>query len=108
MSLMSIANRLFKATKNIRSVQKVRSKLELIHVSNVSSADVKKMNEYFISPQQGKSARNTYDFPSKHHITNIDLTAWRKLLKHIFRADNYHFPHPLGKWIDIPLLKWIE
>ena len=29
-------------------------------------------------------------------------------MKHIFRAENYHYPSPLGKWIDIPLLTWKE
>ena len=105
---MSIAHKIFRETKNIRSVQKVRSKLELIHISDVSSADGRKMNEYFLSPQQGKRDRNTYDWSSKHHATNIDLTVWMKLLKHIFQADTYHLSSPLGKWIDMPLLKWIE
>ena len=83
---MRIASKFFRAIKDIHSVQNVQSKLELIHVSDVRYVDVKKMNECFLSPQQGKSARDTYDWPSKHHVTNIDLTVWRKLLKHIFSS----------------------
>ena len=74
----------FSATKDKPSVQKVRSKLEVIHVSDVSSIDGRNMNESFLSPQHGKSARNNYDWPSKHRITNTDLAAWMKLLKHIY------------------------
>ena len=95
-SLMRIARKFFRETKDIRSLQKFSLKLELIHVSDVISADGRNMNAHFLSPQQGKSARVTYDWPSKHHATNIDLTAWRKLLKHIFRPENYHLPYSLG------------
>ena len=105
---MRIASKLLRAPKDISFVQKVRPKLESIIVSGVSIASGRKMNGYFLSPQQIKMVRSTYDWPSKHHVTNTDLTSWRKLLNHIFRVDNYHLPSPLENWINMSLLKWIE
>ena len=107
-ALVIISIQFFKEAKYMRYIQKVTLKLGLIHISDVSSEDGRRLEDTFLKTKQVKQSRNTYDWPSKYHVVTTDYTAWRKLLKHIFRADNYHLPTSLGKWIDMNTDSWIN
>ena len=99
-SLMSIAIDRFGTTKELRSIQRVRMKLGVINVSDISSADGKTMDKNFYSTKSNTHRRNTYDWPLKHQISQADYTVWRKFMKHIFRCNNASLPAPLGSWVQ--------
>ena len=107
-SLMSIAIDRFGTTKELRSIQRVRMKLGVINVSDISSADGKKVDENFYSTKSNTHRRNTYDWPLKHKISQTDYTVWRKFMKHIFRCNNASLPAPLGSWVQMDTKEWVD
>ena len=60
MALMSISVDNFTDTKDLRSIQRVRSQLGMVHVSDVCSADGIKMDRFFVTTYTSKY-RNIYD-----------------------------------------------
>ena len=106
--LMTLAQQLYSTTSELRSIQRVRMKLGVIHLSDVTSADGKKMNPDFYSIPPSKIHRNNYDWPIKHHITKEDKALWRRFLKKIFCGGNDVLPQQLGAWIDMPTANWID
>ena len=59
-SLMSIDIDLFGTTKEIRSIQRIKMKLSVINVSDISSADGNKIDENFYFTKSITHQRNTY------------------------------------------------
>ena len=106
-AIMHVASQFFGEGKEIRAIQRVRTSFAVVHISDVCSADGRKMDNFFLATKQVKKIRNTHNWPLKHHITKADYTVWRKFLHLIFSADNYHLPTPLGKWIDMPMEDWL-
>ena len=106
-AIMHVASQFFGEGKEIRAIQRVRTSFAVVHISDVSSADGRKMDRFFLATKQVRKIRNTHNWPLKHHVTKADYTVWRKLLRLIFSADNEHLPTPLGKWIDMPTEDWL-
>ena len=102
--LIDIAADRLKKNIDLKSIQKVRVQLVVIYVSDIFSVDGRKMDTSFYTTKHIYKYRNTHDFPIKHHVNKVDYTAWKKLLKYTFRAENNTLSAPLGSWIQISSL----
>ena len=107
-SLMKLAQQHFHRKTEIRSIQRVRMKLGIIHLSDITTADGKKMEPKFYSTSLPTVWRNKYDWPIKHFISREDIARWRKFLKYIFEGDNGSLINPLGEWIDMTSDYWVD
>ena len=107
MPLMSISIGKFNEAKNLHSIQRIRSHLGVVHVSDVCSADGRKMDTKFFANIYTGKHRNTYDLPERRHVTKVDYTIWLKLLKGIIICKNNTLPVPLGSWIQMSTVDWV-
>ena len=106
MLLMSIVIGKF-TDKDHRSIHRVRSHLSVVHVNDVCYDNGRNMDVEFFANTYTVKYRNTYNWPEKYHVIKVDYTAWRKLLKCIFRCKNYTLPVTLGSWIQILTVDWV-
>ena len=107
-SIMSLALKLFPTKKDRRSIQNVRMKLNVIHVSDITTADGSKLEPKFYSTTFPSINRNDYDWPLKHHITSQDISTWRKFLKLVFAQPQSSLNQPLGAWNSMTNEQWID
>ena len=94
--------------KELRAIQKVRMKLNIIHMSDITTADGCQLESTFYSTTLPNIPRNKYEWPTKHHVSQLDITTWRKFLKLIFDQPQNTLQQPLGPWIDMTDKKWID
>ena len=107
-SIMTLALKIFPNKKDLRSIQNMRMKLNVIHISDITTADGIKLDPKFYSTTPSSIQRNVYKWPTKHHITRQDTTLWRKFLTQIFQGPQYSLEHPLGAWHPMPDSQWID
>lgn len=59
-------------------------------------------------PSKSKlKSRNIMLWPTKHHITPVGFTPWRKLLRHTFSDSNYQLPRKLWKFRKSHQNEWL-
>ena len=97
---MSLAARLNSSTYYLRSINKVRMYMNIIHLSDITSADGRLLNSDFNTNRGFPHIRNSYSWPKKHHITSVDLSRWRWFASSIFSVASCYLPSPLGNWLD--------
>ena len=109
---MHIAHKLYPQNrKNILGViQRVRMKIGAIHLSDVVTADGKRIDPIFnyYSSTAHSIRRNSKDWPIRHHLNPTDITYWRKFLKAISTGTNRILPCPLGKWLQMSEATWVD
>ena len=71
----------------------------IIHLSDISMADGRGMDQEFLSNKNYSIKRNSYQWPHKHRIIPSDYTVWRKFLRWIFSAGYSQLQQPLGAWM---------
>ena len=106
--IMALALELFPDKKDIRSIQNMRMKLNVIHVSDITTADGTRMENKFHSTTPPSIQRNTFKWPLKHHITSQDITLWRKFLNIVYQGPQHTLEQPLGIWTSMPETQWID
>ena len=106
-SLTSISIGNFTDTKDLRSMNRVRSHLGVVYVSDVCSTDERKMDNRLFATTYTSKYRNAHDWPENYHMTKVDYTAWLKLFKTIFRSKNNTLPVSLGSCIQISTVNWV-
>ena len=104
--IMALALKIFPHKKNLRSIQKMRMKLNVIHVSDITTADGTKLDPKFYSTSPPSIQRNTYKWPTKHHISGQDIALWRKFLTQIYHGTQHSLEQPLGAWHVMPNTQW--
>jgi len=107
-SLMSIAIRKFGTNKELKAIQRVRMEMGVVHLSDITSADGKKMDNNCFAIKHKIHIRNTYDWPIKHTVSKADYTTWRKFMKYVFRSIPNSLPTPLGSWRQMSTNDWTD
>lgn len=105
---MSTAIDKFGTAKDLRDVQRVRMKLSVIHISDISSADSKKVDNKCYSPKYDIQLRNICDWYMKHQIIQADYTVCQKFMKYVFRYTNDPLSTSLGSWIQMDTNEWVN
>ena len=99
-SIMSLAAKTDLSTADLRSINKVRIFLNVIQLSDITSADGRTHNDFYSITNSSPRPRNTYSWPKKHHITAVDFTRWRKFIRSIYSLHSCYLYSPLGNWVD--------
>ena len=97
-SLMSLGLQYTSKPSVLRSINRVRMKFKVIHLSDITTADGRKLEKRFLNKHPYDSFRNSYNWPTKHRVSVLDYGVWRKFLKYIFPNNNYTLVNPLGGW----------
>ena len=78
---MKLAQQLFKKKAERRSIQHIRMKLGVVHLSDISIADGNKMEPNFYSTSLPSIKRNAYEWPIKYHVNQRGTSMWRIFLR---------------------------
>ena len=79
-AIMRLALQIFTKKKERRSIQNIRMKLGVVHVSDITTVDGIKMEPQFFSTSLPSIKCNEYARPIKHCIKQQDISIWRKNL----------------------------
>ena len=96
---MDIASEYFKAASDLKSMNRVRMKYEVVHVSDITTANGLSLNQDFLKDKLYKTINNNHGWPKKHNVVAADYTIWRKLLKWIFPLGNFNLYSRLKDWL---------
>ena len=107
-SIMQLAQDHFQRKSELRSIQRARMKMGVIHLSDITTADGKKLDPRFYATSLPNVRRNTYDWPIKHFISTEDVARWRRFLRNVFEGENSSLTNSLGKWTDMSSTDWVD
>ena len=97
-SIMALALDLFTTSSDLKSIDRVRCFLRVIHLSDISSANGRNLDKRFLSPKTLTVNKNSYLWPLNRKTFASDFTAWRKLMRWIFPLEPHSLLHPLTTW----------
>ena len=95
-SIMEKVCQHFNKSSDLRSINRIRQFHGVIHLSDLASADGRYINPEFLSRGQFDGRRNDYLWPTRHHVTTADYTAWRKAMEFLFPVTG--LLTPLRQW----------
>ena len=98
-AIMDIAREHFTAASDLKSINRVRMKYGVIHISDITTANGISLYQNYLTDKLYESSRNTHGWPKKHNVVAADYTIWRKLLKWIFPLGNYKLYSRLQDWL---------
>ena len=96
--IMLLASTFFTKVGELRSIQRVRMKLGVTHLSDICTAQGTRSDPSISSTNVKRRIKNNYDWPSKHHLNGYDIFIWRKFLKHLFNQGDQTLHIPLSPW----------
>ena len=99
-AIMDLATQFTSSATDLQSINRVRMLHEIIHLSDLTTANGKTLDPAFLISEPFSESRNDYQWPTKHHVTPSDFTTWRKLMDHIYSNDNLSLLQPLGRWTE--------
>ena len=97
-AIMEAVSQCVDSTSTLRAVNRVRMHHGIIHLSDITSADGRKINEEFLASAEFDGRRNDYLWPVLHRVVPADYSAWRRTMEFVFCAGNLTLPTPLRAW----------
>ena len=107
-AIMQLAQKYLKNKVACRAIQNVRMKLNIVHLSDITTLDGRKLEMNFYSTTLPNIHRNDYDWPIKHFVTPKDVTMWRKFLRKVFNQPQFSLEKRLGPWNSMTNSSWIN
>ena len=107
-AIMSLANQNYSNPGDLKRIQRIRMKLGIIHLSDISTADGRRLDPTFLLTSLPNIRRNTYEWPIKHYTNKMDIALWRKFLRKVFNGANESLINPMGPWINMTFDTWID
>jgi hypothetical protein len=83
---------------HLHSINKVRMSLNMVCMSDISTAGRKYVDIRFAHKHNIIPVRNTYISPSAHKVTSTDWRAWRQWLRQLCRNESWKMVRSLGQW----------
>ena len=106
--LMELAFLYFSDTASLKSIQRVRMALGVVHLSDICSVNGSTLDIQYLQTDLPLPSKNSYQWPSKHHINRHDMAKWRKFVKQLFPIDNKSLANPLGPWVPMDNVTWLD
>ena len=104
-SIMARAGELYDKVTELKAINRVRTLHQVINISDISSADGRRLNQIYLKKRACSAIRNTHIWPMKHHVISDNYTIWRKFLRKVFPTHNFRLETSLNKW-TIPRDCW--
>ena len=96
---MDLATKAYDNKSILRSIQKVRMALGIVHLRKICVYNGIQLDKRFLSRKIQNVVRNSDMWPVKHHVKSSDYTHLRKLIKGIFSVDKTTLTTPLRNWV---------
>ena len=98
-SIMSLATQYSTSTTTLRAINRVRMLHEVVHLSDITTANGKTLDTAFLISDPFPEKRNDLVWPAQHHVSTTDFTEWRQFMNYVFGNDKFTLHKPLGPWI---------
>ena len=105
-AIMQCAIEFFDSVSELRAVNRVRVQKNVVSLADISLSNGSGLDKRFLFSTENIIKRNSYKWPTKHHVTSADYNVWRKLLTWIFPLGNYKLQDRLLKWDDE--VNWVD
>jgi hypothetical protein len=80
------------------SINCVRMALNVMCISDIATADGRRVDSTWMRALDTYPCRNDYKWPRLHHATSEDWRRWRRWLSSITRDQTRELLQPLGEW----------
>ena len=100
-ALMDLARHAFSTGRELKAINKVRMLHEVIHLSDITTANGRSLDPAFLISEPFPELRNDFTWPSKHNVFPADFTIWRIFMEYLFCYTDSTLPLPLGPWLSI-------
>ena len=107
-AIMDAVSQCVDSASTLRAVNRVRMHHGVVHISDITSADGRKLNDEFLASSEFDGRRNDYLWPVLHHVTPSDYSVWRKTMEFVFCAGNLTLPTPLHTWTLSEERLWLQ
>ena len=107
-SIMQLALLHFSSSTDLKAIQRVRMYLGIVCLSDICSMNGKHLERSFHSTTQTPRCRNTFIWPSVHHVTKLDIGVWRKFMCMLFSRGSFSLYNSLGPWITMSYEDWLQ
>ena len=88
-ALMDLAFQFTTEPKRLKAINRVRILHEVIHLSDITTANGTRIDPAFLISDPFPEQRNAYSWPKKHHVTTSDFTIWRQFINNIYDHNHY-------------------
>ena len=106
-SIMAEVTKFFDSTSDLASINRVRMFHGVVSLSDIATADGRRLNEEFLCSTEVDGRRNDFLWPIEHHVSSNDFTTWRRAMEYLFSSDNLHLQQPLGPFILDSPTEWL-
>ena len=86
------------------SMSRVKGKLNVIFLSDMTTADGKHLEQFAIDPQEQDEPQSKFTFP-REVPTEQDWVVWKDFWRQ-HTVENFQLHTPLGAWIATTHRKW--
>jgi exonuclease III len=97
-TIMDLATASTTHKPTLMSINKVRMQLQVVWISDISTADGRFIDKRCLSSTTTFPKRNNYNWPKKHYTTATDWRRWRTWIRSITHHENFLLQEPLGRW----------
>lgn len=105
--IMDIAVNQYDQGSTLQSINKIRMALNVVWLSDISTADGRNIDRRWLSSQHHPVIRNNHKWPGIHHITSKDWRCWKALVETICTHQDYTLRYHLGEW-QCETLEWVN
>ena len=90
--------------EDLMSMSRVKGKLGVIFMSDMTTADGKHLEDYASDPQTPAKSRSKFNFP-REEPTCQDWQVWRDFWRQ-HTVENFQLHTPLGEWMETTHRRW--
>lgn len=106
-AIMDVVSTLPFTSTDLRKINEVRMLHCVISLSDLVTADGRRLDPVFLHRTAFEGDRNTFLWPSKHNVTNSEYNVWIRAMHLLFpQGRNTH--HPLYQWELDSASSWLE
>lgn len=80
-SIMEVASKM--QSINLKAISRVRIFHEIVSISDMTTADGKRIEDDFLTTSKFKGIRNQFLWPHKHRVTTEDFRQWKIMCKQL-------------------------
>jgi len=106
-AIMDVVQEFFDSKAELQAINCARMLHGVVSLSDICTADGKRLDSVFLSRAQFGGNRNDFLWPDKHHISFADYTTWSKAMDFVFEA-NQKLTIPLRQWLVDCDRQWLD
>lgn len=106
-AIMDVMHRLHFTSNELRKINEVRMLHGVVTLSDLTTADGRRLDPVFLHRSAFEGDRNTYKWPTKHDVTPSEFKVWIQAM-HILFPQGINVNHPLYQWELESTTSWLD